>query len=609
LNLRILHVLSQIEVTGAEIYATQLAHCQLAAGLQVWIMSDTLHTLTAAQYLPMPLHQRSFWRRLTNIYKVRQFIKTQKIDVVHAHSRAASWVGYFATLRTKVPLISTIHGRQKPSLSKKMWNMYGDRLLTVCENLRQQILTQLTLTSRHVRVIPNGLEFNFLPERRLSAAPMLTLAGRTTGPKGKITSDIILQILPSLLAEHSTLQVQLLGGALNNLSSTAQEQFAQLQQRYPQRLFHHGFVTNLADYLGQSSCVVAAGRVAIDALALGVPTVALGEALLIGLVDEANLVAAIDSNFGDIGITYQAVPIDVQKIKEAISAALLQKNVASQITQTIRSSYNLATVFHEIQSIYQGAILEKWHPRHIPILMYHKVLLAPEATKHKIFVTQQQFAQHMQFLAKQNFTPITFKDYFAFRDGKKNLENFPEKPIILTFDDAYINNLDNALPILKKYNFKAVLYALGDLQVQNNHWDVKYGEPAHQLMSPEQLKIMAASGIEIGAHSMTHANLVKLDHDACQREIVESKKNLEKLLGESVISFAYPYGNYNDSVKTLTQQAGFRCAVATDNGGLFLEDDLYAIFRVSIMPRDKYWQFWKKTRSWYRERYFKRRGH
>ena len=320
--MRILHLLSQIEVTGAEVYATQLAHSQLEAGMQVWIMSDTLHTLTAAHYVPLPLHQRTVWRRLSNVYKVRRFIKAQQIDVVHAHSRAASWVGYFASLGIKTPLISTIHGRQKPSVSKKIWNMYGDRLLTICENLRSQILAQLKLTARQVYVVPNGVEFKSVVAHKLPSVSMLTIAGRTTGPKGQITSDIIVEILPSLLAEQSNLHVQLLGGELTNLPSIAQERFAQLQQCYPQRLHHHGFVANLSDYLVNSSCVLAAGRVAIEALALGVPTVAIGEALFVGLVDESTLAAAMDSNFGDIGCTYKAAPIDLTHLKSVIGRRL-----------------------------------------------------------------------------------------------------------------------------------------------------------------------------------------------------------------------------------------------------------------------------------------------
>lgn len=607
--MRILHLLSQIEVTGAEVYATQLAHYQLAAGDQVWIMSDTLQTPTHAQYISVPLHQRHVIRRWQNVYQIRQFIKAQHIDVVNAHSRAASWVGYFATRGTKIPLISTIHGRQKPSLSKKLWNMYGERVLCICENLRQQVLTQLKLTPAQVLVVPNGLEFNALPERKPPPAPMLTIAGRTTGPKGRVTSEIILEVLPRLLAEHPNLQIQLLGGELCNLKIAAQEKFAELQQHYSDRLFHHGFVNNLSDYLAQSSCVIAAGRVAIEALALQVPTIAVGEACYVGLVDESTLTAAVDSNFGDIGRTYGGAIINLENLKTTILTALEASSVTSKIATAIRNTYNLASIFTQIRSIYQGAMLEKYHPKHIPILMYHKVLLAPENTKHKIFVTQKQFAQHMNFLARRNFTPITFKDYFAFRDGQKSLKQFPKKPIILTFDDAYINNLDNALPILQKHHFKAVLYALGDLQVQNNHWDANYGEPSHRLMSSAQLITMAQNGIEIGAHSMTHANLVKLTPEQCWHEILESKQNLEKLLGEPVLSFAYPYGSYNDAVKKMTQQAGFRCAVATDTGGLCLEDDLFAIFRVNIMPRDGYWQFWKKTRSWYRGRYFRKRGH
>ena len=214
----------------------------------------------------------------------------------------------------------------------------------------------------------------------------------------------------------------------------------------------------------------------------------------------------------------------------------------------------------------------------------------------------------MRFLARHKFTPINFIDYFAFRDGLKPLTHFPSKPIIITFDDGYKNNIELALPILKKYGFTAVLYALGDFSVTQNNWDSQLGEPAHLLLNSQELKRMRSEGIEIGAHSLKHEHLTDISEEAAWGEIFESKQNLEKLLQEPVISFAYPYGAFNHKIKLLTQKAGYRCAVATDRGGLVLENDLFAIFRVNVMPRDKMWEIFKKTLPSYRNRYWRKRG-
>lgn len=604
--MRILHLLSQIEVTGAEVYAAQLATAQLAAGHQVWIMSDTWRSNTMATYIPLNLHQRTVAKRYKNVLAVRSFIKQHHIDIVNAHSRAATWVGYFATLKMKTPLISTIHGRQTPSLSKRLWNMYGDRVIAVCDNLKQQIMQDIKIAARKLKVIPNGVIFtdDTVPSEK---GNVLTIAGRTTGPKGELLSHLLLQVMPKLFAINKNLKIQLIGGKLDELSVAAQQQFKHLQTAYPQRLQQLGFVDNLSAYLAASDCVVASGRVAIEALAQGTPVVAIGEALFVGLIDTDNLAAAIAANFGDMGTRCYPDKIDFNVVTTAIVAGLKLPSLDTAVINTVRQTYTMPAVYQKIMHVYRGAMLEKQHPRHIPILMYHKVLPQADRSRHKIYVTCQQFAQHMQFLAKYRFTPITFKDYFAFRDGDKPLSNFPRKPIIITFDDGYENNLHYALPIMQRYGFKGVLFALGG-QIDYNKWDADEGEPRHRLLNAEQLRTMAAAGFEIGAHSLTHPHLPILSSEVADMEITQSKQRLEQWLQQPVISFAYPYGDYNNSIKALVEKAGFTCALATDTGGLMLEDEHFAVFRVNIMPGDYWLQFFKKTSHWYRRYCWHKRG-
>ena len=606
--MRILHLLSQIEITGSEVYAVQLADLQLQAGNQVWIMSDTLHTTTSAQYIPVDLHVRTIIQRWRNVRIVRAFIKKHKIDVVHAHSRAAIWVGYLATFKTKIPLVSTIHGRQKHSLSKRLWDMYGDRVIAICENVKKQIISDVHVKANKIVIIPNGVNFPVLQPIEQPEYNTLIVAGRTTGPKGKILEKLLIDIFPKLLAQDNTLHIQLIGGKLESLTIGAQQQFKLLQSEHRQRLSHLGFVKNLAEYLCTAKCVIAAGRIAIEALALGIPVIALGEALLVGLIDEQNLAQGIASNFGDIATQYQATPIEFNRLPGEIDKALTNFSLTETIIDQVRTTYALTHVADEVMQVYRSAMLVKQHKQHIPILMYHKVLPEAEDSQHKTYVTYEQFAQHMQFLAKHRFTPITFKDYFAFHNGNLPLSKFPQKPIIITFDDGYVNNLKYALPIMQRHNFTAVIFALGNDNIQHNQWDAAMGEPQHALMNNQQLKQLLDAGFEIGAHSLSHPDLTQLSAADAYHEIAQSKQNLEAMLQQQVISFAYPYGNYNESLKALVKQAGFYCAVATDTGGLRLEDDRFAIFRVNMMPRDRWFQFFKKSSSWYRDRYWRRRG-
>ena len=606
--MRILHLLSQIEVTGAEVYAVQLADLQLQAGNQVWIMSDTLHTPTAAQYIPVNLHVRTIVQRWRNIKTVRAFIKQHKIDVVHAHSRAAIWVGYGSTLKTKIPLVSTIHGRQKYSLSKRLWDMYGDRVIAICENVKKQIISDVHVKANKIVVIPNGVDFSKPQDVIKPKHNTLIVAGRTTGPKGEIFTKLLIDIFPRLLAQDSTLHIKLIGGQLESLTEQAQQQFKLLQSEFKQRLSHLGFVKNLAEYISTAKCVIAAGRIAIEALALGTPVIALGEASLVGLIDEHNLAQGIASNFGDIATQYQAAPIEFNRLPGEIDKALTNFSLPESIIKQVRITYALKHIEDEVMQVYRSAMIAKQHEQHIPILMYHKVLPHAEDSQHKTYVTCEQFTQHMQFLAKHRFTPITFKDYFAFRDGKLPLSKFPQKPVIITFDDGYVNNLQYALPIMQRHNFTAVVFALGNDRIQHNQWDAVMGEPQHALMNNQQLKQLVTAGFEIGAHSLTHPDLTQLSTADAYHEIAQSKENLEAILQQQVISFAYPYGNYNESLKAVVKQAGFSCAVATDTGGLRLEDDRFAIFRVNMMPRDHWFQFFKKTSSWYRDRYWRKRG-
>jgi peptidoglycan/xylan/chitin deacetylase (PgdA/CDA1 family) len=254
--------------------------------------------------------------------------------------------------------------------------------------------------------------------------------------------------------------------------------------------------------------------------------------------------------------------------------------------------------------------MRKAVPGFIPVLMYHKIPDAPLASKHQIFVTKDNFARHLAYFQRRGFTPITFLDYQEFASGRRSLAEFPRRPIMLTFDDGYVDNYTNLLPLMQQAGYRGVLYLLGDFGVRYNYWDVDADptEPRADIMDAAQKQAFVAAGWEIGAHTMRHPQLPTLPAAEAAIEIQRSKTALEQTLGTEIISFAYPYGALSEAVKTLVQQAGFTYAVATDTGGLHLEDDRMQIFRINMFPHETTSSLFKKTAPWYRNYYCWKRG-
>lgn len=614
--MRILHVLSQTQPTGAETYALSLAERQLAAGHQVWVISDKLHFPTQAVYLPLPVHNRRYLQRLRNIKTIRALIKRENIDVVHAHSRAASWVSYYSCLGLPTAYVSTVHGRQHLHSSLKLHDIYGDRVIAICENLRTHLAEEVAMDPAKIHMIPNGVDFSEIDEvRKRIPFPSgerfrVAIAGRTTGPKGERTGELLQNVITRLLEKFPQVDFEVFGGEISHLPGTAQKKLEELKAKFPRRVSTRGFLGGQEFYeaLARQHLIFGSGRVAMYAARLGATTIAIGESGAPGLLRPANLSQSWCSNFGDISTHKNPAAPSWEELYEQVARFISKAEPAPNLSQEMEARYQLQKISDCVEGQYRAAIARRRHPAHIPVLMYHKVVPAPIPTKHRTFVTTAVFESHLEFFRKQNLTPITFQQYNAFRSGARPWSEFPEKPIFLTFDDAYRNNLENALPLLKRFGFAATIFALGDTQARTNFWDASQGEPEEALMTPEELLEMQKSGIEIGAHSLSHRHLTRLDDAEARREILHSKQALETLLGRSVISFAYPYGSWDRKIRDMTEEAGFLFAVCTDTGGLHLEEDALTIFRVSIFPDDGPAQLRKKTSSWYRRYYRLKRG-
>ncbi|MGK7909996.1 MAG: polysaccharide deacetylase family protein [Synechococcus sp.] len=191
---------------------------------------------------------------------------------------------------------------------------------------------------------------------------------------------------------------------------------------------------------------------------------------------------------------------------------------------------------------------------YVPVVMYHDVVAE---TKEVWFDhTAAELRRDFEAIEAAGATPITITDlYEHLRNGK----DLPEKPIVLTFDDAYQGLYDNAFPMLQEFNFPATYY------VQTGFVGVPTSK---DHFTWEQMREMEASGlIEFAAHTISHPeDLRLLDDDTLRREIFESKRVLEEQLGHEILHFAYPAGNRDDRVIEMVEEAGYIMATTMDAG-------------------------------------------
>ena len=187
--------------------------------------------------------------------------------------------------------------------------------------------------------------------------------------------------------------------------------------------------------------------------------------------------------------------------------------------------------------------------------MYHYVRVVTDPKDRlgiNLSVKPDLFAAQMQYLADNGYTTLTMGEVHAILAGQMPL---PERPIALTFDDGYRDFYTAAWPVLRQHGFKATSYVISGFI----GWDA--------YMTWPMLKELDASGqVEIGAHTVDHADLKAMSAPRRAQEINGSKLALEEGLGHPVTAFCYPSGKYDAGVVALVRQAGFLTATTVEYG-------------------------------------------
>jgi peptidoglycan/xylan/chitin deacetylase (PgdA/CDA1 family) len=611
--MRVVHLLSQVELTGAEVYAVDLTDELIKRGHSCYIVSDKIHKRTKAAFIPLPIHNASFARRLRSVVFLRRFIKTNSIDTIHAHSRAAVRIGFWATRFSRCALVSTLHGKQHYSYSKKLFNIYGENILAVCENIKKHFIQQFGFHDAQIQIARNFLNTEYIDTLIPSPLPSngrpltISFLGRTSGPKGLNWANIINSFVESWMKSYPNVVFQFGGGEVSFFSVATQQNIKRLTLAYPNQFKFLGKLDNLFHTIAGSDIVFGSGRIAIESLYLQKPTLAIGEELYLGLITPENFSKCAESNFGDID--YQTkYSVNFETLKSDLEAILSQPEQLTthpidKLKDYATGYFNRQFEVDQIVDVYSWAQFKRRVKKNIPILMYHQIVEPGFESPHKIYVTESRFDEHMSYLKDAGFETLTFKDVLDYKTHPDRL--FPKHPVIISFDDGYENNFTKALPILKKHGMKAVFYLLTNPH-SHNHWDADTKAPQLKLMSPDQRQTLAQD-MEIGSHGFDHKKLSQMNWEQAAQEFENSKQTLEKEFGSPILSYAYTYGDRADRDIQLAKRAGYAFAVNTTRGVLHFADNPHNLFRVSIFPTDTVNDLKRKTKPWYRRYYYFKR--
>lgn len=210
----------------------------------------------------------------------------------------------------------------------------------------------------------------------------------------------------------------------------------------------------------------------------------------------------------------------------------------------------------------------------VPILLYHSVRTEPVQWLGRFNVAPQRFARHLDLIAASGAHPLTVSEYVARCTAGEAL---PERPVLITFDDGFADFHSNAFPQLAERQFVSTMYVTTGAIAGRAAF-----APLQPMLSPSQIRELDSAGVEIGAHSHTHPQLDTISHRRVRDELRMSKEILENVLGHEVPSFAYPHGYSTRAVRSLVPEAGFMSACAVRNAFSCVDDDRFALARLTI---------------------------
>ncbi len=225
----------------------------------------------------------------------------------------------------------------------------------------------------------------------------------------------------------------------------------------------------------------------------------------------------------------------------------------------------------------------------VPVLMYHGFTDSDERDRY--LMPKRSFARQMRLLALLRYRPIPIEELAS---SLRESRPLPRRAVVITIDDGYRDNLEIALPILRRRGFAAIVFLVSAKLGGMSDWSARGASAWRQLLSAEEVLRMQAEGMRFGAHTRTHQRLPETPPEEIDGEIGGSRTDLEALLGGPVDAFAYPYGGFDPPAAAAVERAGFSVACTVEPHLVGAGSDPMEIPRIEVHGSDSTLRFLRK---------------
>jgi glycosyltransferase involved in cell wall biosynthesis len=365
--MKLLFLHSGLALTGSYTYAQALEQ-EWRGRHEVYWANDGLN-VPESRGLVLPLRHKLFPHGVIHAFQIARYARRRGIQLLHAHSRSANLVAGIASRLAGIPYVTTAHMRTRPHYGNKIWPFWGDRAIAICESIADHLRTENGLPAERIALIRNGInlaEFQIRPPTPQPAEEgrWITVLGRLSGKRWEAAAWV-LSLLPELLRNYPDLRVRYVGAVAAEHQAEMTHAVDRLNTGQPRpRVVATGQAADPRPFIQTSALVIAAGRSLMETMAMGIPTIAVGEQLSYGLMTPDTFSVAQRTNFGDFpypGADGFSAPLVMRGISDVLDRRIDLAALSAWGRQRILDEYSVDHIARKIEAVYASVM-----PSHSP---------------------------------------------------------------------------------------------------------------------------------------------------------------------------------------------------------------------------------------------------
>ncbi|MHC1704670.1 MAG: glycosyltransferase [Tenuifilaceae bacterium] len=347
--MRILLLIKRFDFGGAENHVCDLANTLSSLGHNVFIIArngrQIIRLNSNVAFKPALLTD---YLLPTNLILLWYFIKKHKIQIVHAHQRYPILLSCILKIFAKITVVATVHGRTRFDLKSKFVRKNLSRIIFVSQRVLD-VSNCYEEIKNISRVIPNGVVIrNHNPSIHNTT---ITYISRIDKKHSSLILMIISKIIPSLINIYPDIKLNIIGeGKYLELIKKEAEKINRINNK--EICFIHGYKPDITNIFESSSLVLGVGRVAIEALASGIPVLCINQNRLGSIISTSNFNSYKNNNFVDVNANFPD-PILLQNIlNDFFSKHDLWKAETYKLQRIIQEELNITLITQKTLSVY-----------------------------------------------------------------------------------------------------------------------------------------------------------------------------------------------------------------------------------------------------------------